>query len=488
MTTSPLLLRLATLLFPPAGLVLLWRMPGKLGRKILGTLGIVLFSVLYAALVIFLLMQFTNLQIEWRGGYLPALTYRKTRTNYEAVERNRSRRNSTVASTNAAISAKPYWTNFRGPHFEGHYDEQPILTNWPSAGLRQLWRQPCGGGYDSFAIADGRAFTLEQRRDDEVLVAYELETGRELWTNSWPAHFQEFFSDDGPRATPTYDEGKIYALGALGDFRCLEATNGKVLWSQNIVARNGGSTPTYGVAASPVILEEKLILLTGQSVVCYDKHNGKSLWTSLEDVTGYATPVLVTLAGQQQLIVCCENRTAGLRLEDGKLLWEYPWHVLNNQLPIAQPLMLSTNRFMLSAGYFTGCAVVEVTKTENGFSARTVWKNKNLKNKFSSSVFYEGHIYGLDEDMLTCLDATTGERKWKDGRYDYGQVLLAGGFLVILSGSGELALVKANPERHEELARFQAINGKTWNYPAIAHGRILVRNAVEMACFDLPSK
>src|SRR5215475_4167589 len=106
-------------------------------------------------------------------------------------------------------------------------------------------------------------------------------------------------------------------------------------------------------------------------------------------------------------------------------------------MPIAQPVVLSSNRFLLSAGYFTGCAAIEVTKTASGFSARMVWQNKNLKNKFTSSVFYQGHVYGLDEDILTCLDATTGERKWKDGRYGYGQILLAGGCLVILSGSGE---------------------------------------------------
>jgi outer membrane protein assembly factor BamB len=154
-------------------------------------------------------------------------------------------------------------------------------------------------------------------------------------------------------------------------------------------------------------------------------------------------------------------------------------------MPIAQPVLLSTNRFLLSAGYFTGCAAVEVTKTSSGFTARAVWQNKNLKNKFTSSVFYQGYVYGLDEDILTCIDAANGERKWKDGRYGYGQLLLASGHLIILSGEGELALVKATSERHEELARFQAINGKTWNHPAIADGKILIRNAQEMACFQI---
>jgi outer membrane protein assembly factor BamB len=142
---------------------------------------------------------------------------------------------------------------------------------------------------------------------------------------------------------------------------------------------------------------------------------------------------------------------------------------------------------LLSGGYFTGCALVEVASASNGFAAKTIWRNKNLKNKFTSSVFYQGYIYGLDEDILTCLDAVTGERKWKDGRYGYGQVLLAENHLVILSGSGELALVEASPAGHIENARFQAITGKTWNHPAVARNRILLRNGAEIACYGMGS-
>jgi outer membrane protein assembly factor BamB len=294
---------------------------------------------------------------------------------------------------------------------------------------------------------------------------------------------------DGPRATPSYDAGHIYALGALGELRCLEAATGNPRWSRNILTENNATEPTYGLAGSPLIVGEKLIVLTsarhGKSVACYDKHDGKPLWTALDDRMGYASAMFVNLAGRQQLVVSAEDRTLGLQVDDGKLLWEFPWRVLNNQLPISQPVIVSTNRFLLSAGYFTGSAMVELTTDGSVFSARAVWKNKNLKNKFSSSVYWRDHIYGLDEDLLTCLDARTGERKWKEGRYGYGQMLLAEDHLIILTGDGELALVKATPERHEELARFPAIHGKTWNYPAIADRKLFIRNAFEMACFDL---
>jgi outer membrane protein assembly factor BamB len=196
------------------------------------------------------------------------------------------------------------------------------------------------------------------------------------------------------------------------------------------------------------------------------------------------SPMIVNLAGRRQLLVVMAQRAVGLDLADGRLLWEFPWEVSydNN---IAQPVLVGTNRLVLSAGYGKGAVCVELSESTNGFAAIEIWRNRNLKNKFTSSVLHEGHIYGLDEDILVCLDAATGGRKWKDGRYGYGQLLLADGHLVILGGDGELALVKASPERLIEVARFPALRGKTWNHPAIADGRLFVRNAVEMACFEL---
>ncbi len=487
---APLRLRLATLLFPPYGLFLLWRSSKGLSQKFLGTAGVLLYSLLYAALVIFLLIRFTGLQIEWRGGYAPALTWRKTAPDYDALERDRASR---ASASNAPVAKGPdaaaWWTGFRGPLRDGHYDEMPIRTNWPANGLPLLWRQPCGGGYSSFAVAEGLAFTLEQRRDQEVLVAYSVHDGHEVWKDCWPADFRDFYAEGGPRSTPTYSDGRVYGSGALGTLHCVEAATGRLVWSHEILAENHADVPTYGVSASPLVFEDKLFVLSGarngRSVLCYDKRTGKLLWSVLDDITGYQSPMLMQLAGTRQLVISCEIRTIGLQPEDGKLLWEYPWRVKNKQLPIAQAVAIATNRFILSAGYFTGAAAVEITKTNSGFAAQPLWQNSYLKNKFTSSVFWRGFIYGLDEDILTCLDATTGDRKWKGDRYGYGQLLLASAHLVILSGEGELALVPATPDAPKEVARFQAIHGKTWNHPAIADGLLFVRNSVEMACFDL---
>lgn len=486
---SSIALRLATIFLPPLGLILLWRSPRTLAKKCLGAAGILLFCLPYSALVIFLLVRYCGLQTEWRGGYVPALTWKRTAPDYDKLEQNRARQATQTPAKNPPATVSAYWTGFRGPNRDGHYQESPILTNWPSGRLRELWRQPCGGGYASFAIAEGLAFTIEQRREREVAVAYELDTGREVWTHGWVASFAEPMAGEGPRATPTYNEGRLYALGAHGELRCLEAATGKQLWAHNILTETGAGVPMYGVSASPLIVDEKLIVVTGAEdrgeVVCYDKRDGKKIWSALKESTGYASPVLVTLAGERQLIICLATNTVGVRLDDGAVRWRFPWRVEHNQLPIAQPVRLGTNRFLLSGGYFTGCTAFEINKTGDAFVTNELWRSKHLKNKFTSSVFWNGFVYGLDEDILTCLAAETGERKWKDGRYGYGQIILASGHLVVLCGDGDLALVKATPERHVELARFPAIHGKTWNHPAIGGGRLLVRNGAEMACFDI---
>ncbi|HXG65152.1 MAG TPA: PQQ-binding-like beta-propeller repeat protein, partial [Blastocatellia bacterium] len=225
----------------------------------------------------------------------------------------------------------------------------------------------------------------------------------------------------------------------------------------------------------------------GRSVVAYNKMTGEPVWRALDDRQAYVSPMLVTLGGTRQILVVSSNRVVGLTPENGSLLWEYPWNT-SMGINCSQPIVVDANRFFISSGYGKGAALVEVKKDGGGFTARTVWENTMMKNKFNNSVLYNGHVYGLDEGILTCIDVETGQRKWKGGRYGYGQLLLADGHLIVLSDTGELVLVKASPDQHTEVAKFSALEGKTWNHPAIADGRLLVRNATQMACFNLAAQ
>jgi outer membrane protein assembly factor BamB len=388
----------------------------------------------------------------------------------------------------AGEAARNYWTNFRGPNRDGRYEERAIRTSGWGA-LKPLWKQPVGDGFSSFVVADGVAFTIEQRRAQEVVAAYQVETGRELWTRAWGGAFSPDDTGDGPRSTPTWDEGRVYALGAEGELECLDAKTGKVVWQKNILTDNGAANLQWGTAASPLVVGDKVVVMpggsSGKSFVAYNKLTGARAWSSQNDRASYTSPMLATLGGKRQIVGVTASRLVGLDPADGALLWSYPWSTQMG-INVAQPVVAGQNRVFLSAGYGHGATLVELTPQGKGFAARAVWENANLKTKFNSPVFDNGYVYGLDEGILTCIDLATGERKWKGGRYNYGQVLYASGHLIVTDGSsGEVALVKADPAQYAEVARFQAVSGKTWNVPAIANGRLLVRNGSEMACYNI---
>jgi outer membrane protein assembly factor BamB len=386
-----------------------------------------------------------------------------------------------------STASNAYWTDFRGPRRDGHYQQTPIRANWPEGGLPELWRQTVGGGYASMVVADGRVFTIEQRRDDEVVAAYDLNTGGELWTHGWPARFEEAMGGPGPRATPTWDADKVYALGATGELHVLEAASGKLVWKKNILADNQAPNLHWAVSGSPLIVDDKVIVQpggSGASIVAYNKLSGETVWKSLSDTQSYTSPAVVTLLGRRQILTVSGDRLMGLAIEDGSLLWEFPWFTSGGG-NISQPLVADEQHVFVSAGYGHGSALVKLTRSGEAIQAAEVWQNNNLKCRFNAPVIHDGHVYGLDEGILASINLWTGERDWKGGRYGYGQVLLSGGRLIVLSEAGDVVLVRATPEAHQELARFKALDGKTWNNPAIANGKLLVRNQTEMVCYDL---
>jgi outer membrane protein assembly factor BamB len=269
----------------------------------------------------------------------------------------------------------------------------------------------------------------------------------------------------------------------------LEDSSGRVIWRTNILSDSGASNLQWGMAAAPLIVDENVVVLPGggggRSVVAYNRTTGRRAWSALDDTAAYSSPMLVTLAGRRQILVFTAARLAGITPERGELLWEYPW-TTQFGVNASQPLLLDDRRVFVSTGYGTGAAAIELTPLEDGrFTVKELWRTNRMKNQFTSSVLHEGFIYGLDEAILACIDATTGELKWKGGRYGYGQIALASGHLIVLTEGGDLALVRPTPEQHVEIARFPALEGKTWNHPAFADGYLLIRNVNEMAAYDL---
>lgn len=441
------------------------------------------------ALVVGAVLYATGLRIVLDGGGGLHLGFPQSadkRADDIAKHREAQKAKSEAAVAPARTSM--YWTDFRGPSRDGRYEQEPIQTDW-SLNLKPLWKQPVGGGYASFTVARGRAFTIEQRAGQEVAAAYDVTTGRELWTTSWNALFKESMGGDGPRATPTWHDGRVYVLGATGELRALDEASGKTLWRTDILEDAGAENIQWGMSGSPLIVGDTVVVLPGgtnnNSVVAYDLNTGKRRWGALGDRASYSSPMLVTLAGVRQILAFTATRLVGLSPDKGELLWEFPWKT-QYEVNASQPLLAGPDRVFVSTGYGTGAAMLQLAADADGrLTVRELWRTNRMKNQFTSSVLHEGFIYGLDESILACIDASNGDLKWKGGRYGYGQIMLASGHIIVLTEQGELALVRPHPGAHNELARLPAIEGKTWNHPAISDGVLLIRNANEMAAFDL---
>ncbi len=383
-----------------------------------------------------------------------------------------------------AIAWTTNWSGFRGARRDAHF-AGPIRTDW--TGLHPLWTQPVGRGYASVVAANGHAFTIEQRGAQEVAVAYDVLTGRELWTNGWNAVYIHDGGGPGPRATPAVHDGTVFVLGATGELRALAASNGTLRWRTNILDRNQDP----GIAASPLIVGNTVVTIPGggggRSIVAYDRTSGRIAWSALDDEPSHVSPVRVSLAGVDQIVAVLANRVVGLSTDRGTLLWEAAWPSEGGSHS-GQPVIIGENRIFFSSGMGIRGLALEITRDGDRLTARELWRTNRMKNNISSSVYHDGFIYGLDSGILACIDAANGELKWKTGRYGDGQTLLASGHLVITTDEGEVVLVRATPEGHQETGRTKAVEGRTLNHPALVDGFLLVRNGAQMAAFDLRAR
>jgi outer membrane protein assembly factor BamB len=381
------------------------------------------------------------------------------------------------------------WPRFLGGDGSATLPGPHLARDWSARPPKLVWKQPIGQAWSSFAVEDGLAVTQEQRGNDELVVAYALETGRPVWSHADQTRYDTVIAGVGPRATPTIAGGRVFAVGATGILNALDLKTGRLLWSRPFVTENEGNRPEWGRSGSPLVRDGRVIVSAGgkdgRSLVAYDAATGEKVWGGGHDRSAFASPALLTLAGRRQVVIFNQASVAGHDPQTGALLWEHPFP--GEQPNVAQPLPLPGDRLLLSAGYGVGSKVIALAAGEGGTLAGTlVWETPRLKSKFANLVLHDGFVYGLDDGVLTCLDPATGERRWKGGRYGHGQLLLVGGLLLVQTEEGELVLIEPSPEGHRELAKASVLEGKTWNPPALVGHRLLARNDREAALYELP--
>ena len=385
--------------------------------------------------------------------------------------------------------AQAEWPGFRGPGRDGVVTGVRIATDWAESPPVELWRRPIGPGWSSFAVAGDRLYTQEQRGDDEIVACYDVTTGEPVWWHSDAARFWESNAGAGPRATPTLQDGRVYTLGATGIVNALDAGNGAVVWSRNAASDTGAKLPGWGFAGSPLVMDDLVVVATAGALVAYDLASGEPRWLGPASGWGYSSPHRATIDGVEQILLMNGKGAIGVAPADGALLWEHAWPgdaIVQPGLTANGDVLLGTATGMGSdAGI--GMRRIAVAHGPGGWTTEERWTSKGLKPYFNDFVVHDGHAFGFDGGILAAIDLADGERRWKGGRYGHGQLVLlrAQDLLLVLSEQGELALVAATPDRFTELARFPAIEGKTWNHPVLLGELLLVRNGEEMAAFRL---
>ena len=379
------------------------------------------------------------------------------------------------------------WSGFRGDERNGVVRGVTIDTGWSTSPPIEMWRRPIGPGWSSFAVGGDLLYTQEQRGDDELVASYRVSTGEPVWQHRDAVRFWESNGGAGPRATPTLHGGRVYAFGATGLLNALDAATGRRIWSRDVATDTGRRVPDWGFASSPLVIDDVVIVAASGTLAAYDLETGAPRWQGPSYGGSYSSPHRAVIEGVVHVVLLGGPGAIAVAPDTGAVLWEHTW----SPGSIVQPAVLHDGDLLINTLTATGgmgTRRLRLTETSGEWRIEERWTSRGLKPYFNDFVVHKGHAYGFDGNILSSIDLEDGERRWKGGRYGNGQMVLLADqdLLLVLSEDGELVLVSATPDRHTEIARFPALDAKTWNHPVLVGDTLLVRNGEEMASFRLP--
>ena len=398
-----------------------------------------------------------------------------------------------VLSLSAIVTTRAFddWPQWRGAKRDGISTEKGLLKDWPAGGPPLVWTASgAGNGYSSFAVVNGRLYTLGARAGTEYVMAFDTASGKKVWE---VANGQRFGNDrgDGPRATPTVDGDRLYAYGASGDISAVELATGKVIWKKNVLRDFGGSNIQWGLSESPLVLTDRILINAGgrgASIIALKKTDGSLIWKSQNDEAGYSSAVLNEIGGRRQAIFFTAERALGVDVGTGALLWSYN-QVANPTANVATPIVRG-NRVFVSSDYGTGAALLELTPSGDGVAARQVYFTRDMRNHHASSVLIGDYLYGFSSTILTAMKFDTGEVAWRDRSVGKGSVIFADDRLYLFSENGVVGLAEANPAGYKEHGRFQIQQGSlpTWAHPVVSGGKLFIRDQDRIYAYNVAAR
>ncbi|WP_395737633.1 PQQ-binding-like beta-propeller repeat protein [Prosthecobacter sp.] len=375
---------------------------------------------------------------------------------------------------------------FYGAERNGVLAGPRLASDWKLHPPQMVWRHAIGAGWSGFAVVGQVCVTQEQNGEKECVTAYDLNTGRQIWTHEDEAHYNTTIGGEGPHATPTIAQGRVFTLGATGILNCLELADGRPVWNRNVVQAVEGKTPGWGMACSPLMVDDLVIVHGGEggthSLVALRSRDGEVVWKAGRKPS-YATPIYAKLAGVPQVLAFHDGSVAGHDVKTGAELWQRPWG--NGNVVCASPIVIGEDEALFSSGYGVGAELLKISRQESGLKVESLWHSTKMKAKFAHLFAREGCVFGLDDGMFACVDLKDGSKQWREGRHGHGQGLVVGEHYLLMAETGELVLLRPTRAAPNEQGRFQVFNSKTWNPIALVGDLLLVRNDREAACLRL---
>lgn len=394
----------------------------------------------------------------------------------------------------ANLAAAADWPRFRGPEDNGTTPER-IDPHWGAAGPKVLWKIPLGASFGSFSTGGGKLYVVEKHGDNEAISAFDPATGNRLWQRDIDKTIYDREGGDGPRSTAAWDSGKLYALSTYLKLLCLDPSDGRVIWQHELLNEFGGQKLGWGSAASPLVDGNIVFVCSGargQSLMAFDKNTGQIAWKGQDDPMTHATPIVGSVLDVRQVIFFTQKGLVSVVPQTGQVLWRQPFRY--NVSTAASPVICGEDIVYCTAGYGSGTAAYRISRTAEGFKSTELWlKHSNhLVNQWSTPVYKDGFLYGVygfkefATEPLKCIDVLTGKEKWAREGMGQGQVIMAGGVLIVQCDYGDVVLVQPMPDGYHEIARCHPWDGrpKCWTDPAVANGRIYLRSQTGGICLD----
>lgn len=410
------------------------------------------------------------------------------------------------------------WPGWRGASGDGVVHNANLAEPWPSAAPAPLWKRPLGTGWSSPVVGRGVVVVTDRVGNTERVLAFDASTGAPRWQQTNPVDFDPHpvgrRHGNGPKSTAYFHDGKYYTLGIAGWLQCLDARDGSRLWkvlfpeqfashiklanqqayvegTDSVIVPIGGGegapVPLFGYTGSPVLAEGKLICSVGGdaggTIMAFAADTGRVVWKSLHENVSYSSPVVATIAGKKQVVAMTGPRIVGLDLQDGKLLWSYPFQIQYDE-SISTPVVAGD--LVLVTGDGRPLTALRISSNGSEFSQEVAWTNNLLSSYLSSMIVHDGHVFGMnDGGEFACLRLADGEEAWIGGDHGfYCTPVITGKRLLALNEQGALAVLSASPTGYQLLGENQLTTSETWTSPAVVGSRIYIRTADDVQCFD----